>query len=228
MDISIPVAWMLQRDGRLPFVSFEMSCSDAHFPIHAQAACNSCGHVYIASSRIELKRCFCCHQRSHHSQPDTNYLALHPGAHPASVPHYDLLVLRADNVPYYSQHTDLISPLILTLSSILVCHFILDLRQVHLYTPSGPSSLRIQLPSSNATTFNAAGTLVFATPTSFSSGIVGNLGAPLRSENEDEDEGREIVVGSSNPLAVAVEELAITQAERKATLKMGQDWNRRI
>lgn len=53
-------------------------------------------------------------------------------------------------------------------------------------------------------------------------GLIGNLGAPLRSRNEldDEDEEREVVIGSSNPLAMAVEELASKRAEKRATLKM--------
>lgn len=91
---------------------------------------------------------------------------------------------------------DYISCLSEVTSSILISHFILNLRQVHLHTSS--TSTSTQLP--NIRTNQSRGhydTVVFASVAS----VVGNLGAPLRYGR-----GGDAVTRSSDPLAVDFEE----------------------
>ena len=88
-------------------------------------------------------------------------------------------------------------------------NFILNLRQVHLYTPAGPDTLRVRLPSTRIQT------IVFASPTSYTSNVVGNLGAPLRGEGPLTDD----ILASTDPLAIDLQEAGISSGSgrRKTT-----------
>ncbi|TCD64440.1 hypothetical protein EIP91_004085 [Steccherinum ochraceum] len=106
------------------------------------------------------------------------------------------------------RHSDSLSYLMLALSSILVTNFILNLREVHLSSSSnGSTSLRIRLPSTRTQTMQS---IVFATPTTISSNIIGNLGAPLRMDASDDDVGT-----SDDSLAVDLEAVGYNAGNRQ-------------
>ena len=88
-------------------------------------------------------------------------------------------------------------------------NFILNLRQVHL-TPTGPSYPRHRPPSTRTQT------VVFASPTSYVSNVVGNLGAPLRGAGFDTED----TLVSLDPMAIDVQGVGVSSisGERKTAV----------